>query len=640
MSKNNPEKNHDVNFGKNDLECTSPNTQPKDIFSSRKHSMDYVTVNGVIFRTGYHDKKDWYILCIKELLDNAIDFLWKNYQGSSDATITVHVTKGDSLLRVKVRNTNSQNVPVFQNLSAILDYDMRYGSKQSQHIISRGMLGDAMKQILSWPYVLIHTKNDGSAFTNKQWNDPLIIRNNGIERHVFLHVDKGSQIIHANIKQVDFQLPHTTDTEIELTWPVIDEVNLGIHEIEQFCKIYPVFTTDISFKFHLVDNSKDKPSNFSVANDVVYNTDNNNIATDLARTLTSPARKAAIKIDFSAIHHISKGWNNISSIHSYKPEEFVSAITSVHDKESTLVYDVLWTFREGSNMKKGPDNQISVAELMLDADRDKKIEALYYGLKNVLDAPKKISLPYANIKSEQRKYALVNRIEQLYLQNGIILDTKNAVYKEIHGCYNDDDLKKVWSHDGTTYPYEKGAGMLRYPFVFEIIAIPLNDDTIALHRDIGTKFHGSVNYSFSPRGNQFDGDYHWQDTKKSHGDYGLHSNSIVDILQTYGFRFYAHQDAKTKLPSVIVANLVSPRIDYHGHDKSRIDTEPFSSVIIEAAKKMAEGIQTFRAAGYVFSSDDRHRSFTAPEDRKKSAKEALKEFLNQRKKAVLGGGGE
>ncbi len=333
----------------------------------------------------------------------------------------------------------------------------------------------------------------------------------------------------------------------------------------------------------------------------------------------------------------------LASIHSYKPEEFVSAITSVHDKESTLVYDVLRTFREGSSMKKGPDNQISVAELILDQDKDKKIEALYYGLKNVLDAPKKISLPYANIKSEQRKYALVKRIEQLYLQNGIIiLDTKNAVYKEIHGCYNDKDLKKVWSHDGsTTYPYKKGTGMLlQYPFVFEIIAIPLNDDTIALHRDIGTKFHGSVNYSFSPRGNQFDGDYQWQDTKKSHGDYGLHSNSIVDILQAYGFRFYAYQDAKTKLPCIIVANLVSPRIDYHGHDKSRIDTQPFSSVIIEAAKKMAEGIQTFRAAGYVFSTDDRHRSFTAPEDRKKSAKEALTEFIKARKKAVevVGGG--
>ena len=126
------EKNHDVDVSKDETERISPLlTQPKDIFSSRKHSMDYVTVDGVILRTGYADKKDWYLLCIKELLDNATDFLWKNYQGSSDAAIMVHITKDGSLFHVKSRNTNSRNIPVFQNLPAIFDYDMRYGSKQN-----------------------------------------------------------------------------------------------------------------------------------------------------------------------------------------------------------------------------------------------------------------------------------------------------------------------------------------------------------------------------------------------------------------------------------------------------------------------------------------------------------------------------
>jgi hypothetical protein len=69
----------------------------------------------------------------------------------------------------------------------------------------------------------------------------------------------------------------------------------------------------------------------------------------------------------------------------------------------------------GSNIKKNADNQISVAKLMLDPDKDKKIQALYYKLKNVLDAAKKISLPYANIKAEQRKELLVKRVEQLFI---------------------------------------------------------------------------------------------------------------------------------------------------------------------------------------------------------------------------------
>ena len=67
----------------------------------------------------------------------------------------------DELFRITVRNSNDKNIPVFPDLTSIFDYDMRYGSKQDVHIISRGMLGDAMKQILSLGYVLIHSSDDG-----------------------------------------------------------------------------------------------------------------------------------------------------------------------------------------------------------------------------------------------------------------------------------------------------------------------------------------------------------------------------------------------------------------------------------------------------------------------------------------------
>ena len=137
--------------------------------------------------------------------------------------------------------------PVFQNLSAIFDYDMRYGSKQNQHIISRGTLGDALKQILAWPYVLIHTRDDGSSFKDKQWDKPLIIRCNGIERQIFLHVDKSNERIEIQKNQIPGRLPHT-DTEIETTWPIIDKVSLDMRNIERFCRQYIIFTTDIAFQ--------------------------------------------------------------------------------------------------------------------------------------------------------------------------------------------------------------------------------------------------------------------------------------------------------------------------------------------------------------------------------------------------------
>jgi hypothetical protein len=151
--------------------------------------MDYFTVDGVILRTGYSNKVPWYLLCIKELLDNAVDFLVKNYKGANNTIITVDISKDDNLFHIKVRNSNHRDIPVFSNKEAIFDYEQRYGSKQDVHIISRGMLGDAMKQILAFGYVLIHIHDNGNTLEDKQWEHPLIIRHNKKEFKIYLKVE-------------------------------------------------------------------------------------------------------------------------------------------------------------------------------------------------------------------------------------------------------------------------------------------------------------------------------------------------------------------------------------------------------------------------------------------------------------------
>ena len=83
--------------------------------------------------------------------------------------ISVDITKDDNLFHIKIRNSNYKNIPVFHDLEAIFDYDGRYGSKQDVHVISRGMLGDAMKQIGIMGYMLTHVCDDGTAFEDKQW---------------------------------------------------------------------------------------------------------------------------------------------------------------------------------------------------------------------------------------------------------------------------------------------------------------------------------------------------------------------------------------------------------------------------------------------------------------------------------------
>lgn len=530
--------------------------------------------------------------------------MWKYYQGAAvtDVTIEIEITKtNDSMLHIKIRNTNGKNIPVFQNLSAIFDFDMRYGSKQNQRIISRGMLGDAMKQVLSWPYVLIHAtkEGNGNGFVDRQWDKPLIIRHNGLERHVFLHVDKGNQTINSDVRSAASikKLSHT-GTEIELTWPIPDDIDLDIHDIERYSRLYPILTTDVSFKFRLIDNSRDKPKRTAASDFLDTNTD---VKSEPAKTLSSPGRKAAINIEYPALHPIATGWNNVSSIHSYYPEEFTTSLTSVYDKQSTLVYDVQKTYREGSNLQKKEDNQISIADLMLDPDRHKKIEGFYYQLRSLLAPPKRLSLPYA---SNKRKQPLVDRITQLYPGE---LNPNKAVYKAMHGFY-------------------EGKGIC-YPFLFEMVAVPYNNESLEGNHDRPTKFFGYVNYSISPRGNKFEGSYEWDDKQY----YTHYAHDIVDVLQQFKFNFNEYASARTKLPCIIVANLVSPRIDYHGHDKSRIDTAPFEQTILHTIRKVAEGIQTFQAAGWHFISERKRELIAGEADNKSITTEyLLTEFLKER----------
>lgn len=564
---------------------------PEDVFTSRKHSMDYFTVDGVILRTGYQNKRDWYLLPIREMLDNAIDFLWKYYKRADNTSIAIEIAKTDKLFRIKVRNTNYENIPVFPDLKSVFDFDMRYGSKQDVHIVSRGQLGDAMKQILSLGYVLLHTSDDGTAFTNKQWEEPLIIRHNKRERKIYLNVDKAQQTPHYRIDDSTEELA-SADTEIELVLPVIDEVhdNLDRKYIEQFCRKYSLFTTDISFKYRIIDDTNYTPVEASIVNST------HDMLSELVTIFSTTPQKGILNIDVPAVHPIATEWNNSNSIHSYKPEEFISRIVNVHDK-STSVYTVLFNFKEGSNIKKSPENEISIAELLSKPNRDKIIERLYKELKEVFDSPKELSLPYTT-NTKKRKHQLVERIAKLYPD---IDREKEPSYKLVRGVYND--------------------GTIEYPFAFEIIAIPFKDPLGPLNNRRGkpkpTEFIGAVNYSISPKNNIFEGHYECSE---------YICDNIMEILERCGFQEW---DApKARLPSIIFANLITPRRDPHGYDKSSIDTQPFSRTIVIAVEKMAKDVKTYRADGWTFQRhDDYKTSRRQNSDSKVSVKDLLEQFL-------------
>ena len=100
-----------------------------------------------------------------------------------------------------------------------------------------------------------------------------------------------------------------SDTEIELLLPVIDEVrnNLDRNYIEEFCRKYSLLTTDISFKFTILDDithtaptpepDKDDEDDLDL--------DYNNPIQKLTQVLSKVPEKGILHIDVPAIHPIA-----------------------------------------------------------------------------------------------------------------------------------------------------------------------------------------------------------------------------------------------------------------------------------------------------------------------------------------------
>lgn len=557
-----------------------------EIYTQRKHSMDYFTSDGVILRTGYSDKYMWYLLCIRELIDNAADFLTKYYKGANDAMIIVQITKDDDYFKLKITNSNPSDILVFQNKAAIFDYDMRYGSKQDVHIITRGMLGDAMKQILAFGYILIHVYDDGTS-EDQQWNHPLIIRHNKHEYKILLDVDKIRQNAIAGIEEAD--AIDSSDTQIELTLPIIDEVRstLTKQSITDFCRKYPIFTTDLNFRFEVTDTST-PPRNSNDITNVGTEANKEEVILNALNNLEFP--EATTVIEYAALHPISSEvWNRQNSIHSYTLDEFKRRIVNIDRDQAakTKIYEVLKTYREGNVLKKTTEYEMTVAELLdlSDSELYKSITNFYYQLKKALPPPNKLTLPYTGTKQE-RKETLIARLETLY-PNILNNDHNKASYKAVSAFYEDHKRK------------------ISFPYFLEILAVPVADP---IHAKEGISYFGTVNYSM-PSGSQgivFEGDY-----ERYFIDSWHRPHSILGVLEAY--RFDDDAEDSSKVPCYIIANLVTPRRDPHGQDKARIDTTPFVDAIVKAVSRLASEIKSYRGEGIYFSTRS-ERSTTVHRD--------------------------
>lgn len=333
-----------------------------DIFSFRSNNMQFFAAQGMKEATGYGEPKDWYLVIIKELFDNAIDWERDNYKGSADAKVTASFTinKDYTKLNCKVRNSNPANIPVgaFTQLDNILNYNMTFGSKQNEYRATRGQIGDGLKRIMGLPFILMNMGDTTGAFFNKQWDTPMYFRANGIERQATVEVNLGASQAINDIIESPKRLPHT-DTEIEITLPIIPEVKefVTLPSIERHCRLSIIATTDLSFHIAIIDEQAQ-----------------------------AKGYRGNVTISQEAKHPIPKTLHNSTSVQIYHPAEFVTRIEGVYDRHNTSVYQVIKRFEEGAQMQKSVFNQllkvedvdnISIAQFMSRPDYQKKMLSLY-----------------------------------------------------------------------------------------------------------------------------------------------------------------------------------------------------------------------------------------------------------------------
>ncbi len=277
-----PNKNLDSNNNKINQKYRSPPTRSSSrssknsssVYTSTKQSMDYVTVSGIAQRINVSPDK-FPEFCLKELLDNAVEFLESNYKKHSDRrlvavfvkkymiTLEGQTKQQQHILQIVVRNSNDNNLVPFPNLPAIFNYDIFYSSKRHQHRISRGALGDALKEILAIPYALISSTETGDSFIHRQWPLPLIIRFNGGEYRIYLNVNKTNDDAAPISTKIEGPFKPTngdsrTDyIEVELSLPILTTSAVQgmdpVYKLEQYYQKYILFRNNrIEFRFNKI----------------------------------------------------------------------------------------------------------------------------------------------------------------------------------------------------------------------------------------------------------------------------------------------------------------------------------------------------------------------------------------------------
>jgi hypothetical protein len=195
----------------------------------------------------------WPIFAAKELMDNPYDWFNEYYPNSpkEDRKIGLCVWPIDGIgIRIAVRNSNVDNIPVFEDLKSTFDFAISYSSKRNQNKGGAGDQGDALKRLLKMGYASCTSDyNFTDSFVDKQWEQPIILTFNGKQYTAVLHVDQHTQDARVIINQNhDAKINIGNHTEISVALPV-RHYDLTRDRIKQYYNSYKIPKRQIEFNF-------------------------------------------------------------------------------------------------------------------------------------------------------------------------------------------------------------------------------------------------------------------------------------------------------------------------------------------------------------------------------------------------------
>lgn len=150
---------------------------------STSRLLDFCSRKELIAQTG-HEPRDWPLVVLKELVDNALDACEE-----TEVAPEIKITVNDDGITVA---DNGPGIPV-STIESVLDFSIRVSSREAYVAPDRGAQGNALKTIVSMPYVLNGTQGT------------VIVDALGIRHEIVMQVDHVRQqpvIDHQQTKKV------------------------------------------------------------------------------------------------------------------------------------------------------------------------------------------------------------------------------------------------------------------------------------------------------------------------------------------------------------------------------------------------------------------------------------------------------